>query len=224
MILPKFAPVIHVTSNTQALEQAHIAFDNGANGIFLINHKYSYKRLLEAYSLVRYTFPSSWIGLNFLDLEPMRALLELPLSANGIWTDSQGYTPSSIRMFRAALLAAKEQEGRTPFVHYAGTAVKYQPEDVSDDVAAVRNNKLFDVVCTSGDATGHAASVKKIKDMRNAIGTGGLLAVASGITPNNVLDYKPFVNSFLVATGISTSFDTLDPALVRDLADKLSKA
>jgi len=44
------------------------------------------------------------------------------------------------------------------------------------------------------------------------------LAVASGITPGNVAEHLEVVDCFLVATGISTSFEELCPKLTRDLA------
>ena len=43
---------------------------------------------------------------------------------------------------------------------------------------------------TSGAATGEAAPIEKIETFRQGIGTG-TLAVASGITPENVYDYAP---------------------------------
>lgn len=36
------------------------------------------------------------------------------------------------------------------------------------------------------------------------------LAIASGITPENIQDYLDFAGCFLVATGISKSFEELD--------------
>jgi predicted TIM-barrel enzyme len=52
--------------------------------------------------------------------------------------------------------------------------------------------------------------------MKRAIGDAPL-AIASGVTPENVPDYLPWADCFLVATGISYTFDELDPDRVRDL-------
>ena len=43
------------------------------------------------------------------------------------------------------------------------------------------------------------------------------LAIASGITPDNVTDYLPYSYAYLVATGIGKSFDELDPILTQKL-------
>jgi hypothetical protein len=46
-------------------------------------------------------------------------------------------------------------------------------------------------------------------------------ALASDVTPDNVGEYAPYVDCLMVATGISSSFDTLDPVLVARLASRL---
>nr|NIN71503.1 hypothetical protein [Gemmatimonadota bacterium]NIO31186.1 hypothetical protein [Gemmatimonadota bacterium] len=47
------------------------------------------------------------------------------------------------------------------------------------------------------------------------------LAIASGITPENVGDYLDVADCFLVATGISSSFTELDPVKVRSLIEQV---
>ncbi|MEO7729932.1 MAG: hypothetical protein ABIY55_03095 [Kofleriaceae bacterium] len=46
--------------------------------------------------------------------------------------------------------------------------------------------------------------------MREAIGPEGAIALASGITPENVGTYLPYVDAFLVGTGIEARFGVLD--------------
>ena len=78
----------------------------------------------------------------------------------------------------------------------------------------------MDVICTSGPATGLAADIEKIQRLYSARGEK-TLALASGITPENVSEYLPCADHFLVATGISRSFYMLDPEKVKLLADKI---
>lgn len=59
-----------------------------------------------------------------------------------------------------------------------------------------------------------------IQRMKQALGDTPL-AIASGITPENVADYLPHADSFLVATGISRSFTELDPVRVQALVDQV---
>ena len=46
-------------------------------------------------------------------------------------------------------------------------------------------------------------------------------SLASGVTPDNVGDYLPYVDAYLVATGIEEEFGVLDPARTKALADKV---
>ena len=78
--------------------------------------------------------------------------------------------------------------------------------------------KFTDVVTTSGSATGVAANVKKISDMREGCGSIAM-ALASGVTPENASQYATLVDAFLVATGISLpgDFYNLDPVRLTSL-------
>ena len=65
---------------------------------------------------------------------------------------------------------------------------------------------------TSGSGTGSAPDLEKIVAMSRA--TGGVLAIASGMTPWNVAQYAPYLSHILVATGIALDEHRID-------ADKL---
>ena len=84
--------------------------------------------------------------------------------------------------------------------------------------AALLAAKFMDVVTTSGSATGVAAHVKKISDMRAGCGDV-TMALASGVTPENASQYVTLVDAFLVATGISPpgDFYNLDPRRLETL-------
>jgi predicted TIM-barrel enzyme len=73
----------------------------------------------------------------------------------------------------------------------------------------------MDVVTTSGPGTGEAASVEKIRTMKNALGDFPL-AIASGLTPENVGDFRDLADCFLVASGISSSWTDFDPVRIKD--------
>lgn len=69
--------------------------------------------------------------------------------------------------------------------------------------------------------TGQAADIDKVCAMREGLGDGAL-ALASGVTPENVRAYLPYVDAFLVGTGIEASFGVIDEtklaALLRAMA------
>ena len=49
------------------------------------------------------------------------------------------------------------------------------------------------------------------------------MAIASGIRPDNVDDYLPYSDCYLVATGISGSFEYLDLGLAKELIATVRK-
>lgn len=53
--------------------------------------------------------------------------------------------------------------------------------------------------------------------MKLAVGSNAL-GIASGITPQNAVDYLSVADAFLVATGFSRSFTEFGPVKVRALA------
>ena len=81
-------------------------------------------------------------------------------------------------------------------------AFKKQREVKSDHykLSAQIATHFMDVVCTSGVKTGSAADIEKIRTFRSGCGDK-VLALASGVTPENVTDYIPYVDCILVATG-----------------------
>lgn len=210
--LPKFVPVIHVTSSKQAIEQADIAFDNGAGGIFLIDHYQDHKNLLKVYSEVRDAFLYNWIGVNYLDLTPYSAMALCDHSTvDGLWMDHiRGVEQKAINPNRNHLL-------------FAGTNFKYQGQTKIVDLPETnRVANMFDVTTTSGPATGHAPDIEKLELMKLAIGSRPL-ALASGVTLENVEGFMPHVDCFMVATGISKSGDCFDIAKLKAMANILNK-
>jgi hypothetical protein len=139
--------------------------------------------------------------------------LSLVARVDGLWTDNADPgTPAA-----SLAWSLKQRDGWTG-EYFGGVAFKYQREVEDVAAAAVAATTCMDVVTTSGAATGEAAGIEKIVAMKRAIGSFPL-AIASGISPENVGDYLPHVDCFLVATGISRGFHELDPGRTRALAD-----
>ncbi len=209
-------PVIHVESEGQAMENAFIAFEAGADGIFLINHDYDCGHLLKVFQAVRDKFPGWWVGLNCLDLYPDEVFDVIGNDVNGVWVDNAFVDETKEVQGYPEYVKQKRLRARWLGLYFGGVAFKYQRE-VEDLEKAVEIAKNYvDVITTSGPGTGLAADVGKIKRMRKAAGNFPL-AVASGITPENVADYLPYVDAFLVATGISKDFYNLEPVKVEAL-------
>jgi len=98
-----FLPVIHVEDMNQACINAEIAFDWGADGIFLIGHGMEFSTLNRVYDGVREIFPDRWIGINYLDRRS-HSLSILPSSANALWTDNGGIDDRGVSLSAGTFL------------------------------------------------------------------------------------------------------------------------
>jgi len=209
-------PVIHASTKEQALRNAEIARDAGCDGIFLINHVIGCHTLLEIHATVAAAYPNWWIGLNCLGLNPAAAFSKVTAQAGGIWVDNAMIEEDLEQQDDADAIESARRSAGWPGLYFGGVAFKYQRSVVDVQRAALIARNYMDVVTTSGSGTGMAANVAKIRAMKAALGDFPL-AIASGITPANIHEYLTCADCYLVATGISKSFDELDPELVRTL-------
>lgn len=208
-------PVIHVESQDQAIRNAALAKQSGCNGVFLINHSIGVSELLEAHRRVVEEMPGWWVGVNCLGVHPRQVFGLLNDAVRGVWVDNAQIDERADQQPTGkAILGARATSGWQG-LYFGGVAFKYQ-RTVEDLATAARvAAQYMDVVTTSGPRTGHAASVEKIRMMKNPIGDFPL-AIASGLTPLNVTDYLEVADCFLVATGVSSSWSELDPLRLND--------
>lgn len=213
-------PVIHAKDDYQIKYNAEIAFKAGADGVWLINHEMSAVDLIVHAQGVTKLYPEWFIGINCLDKDPEYMLNSAPYDIKGVWSDNAYIYENSEKQERASeiheLLKVYQQQGTT--LYFGGVAFKYQ-KPVSDCAKAAKIAKDYvDVVVTSGLATGEAADLDKIIRMKEAVGSFPL-AVASGITPENVKAYLPYTDCFMVATGVSKNFHEFDPVKLEKLIE-----
>jgi predicted TIM-barrel enzyme len=139
---------------------------------------------------------------------------------NGLWVDNARINELSVSQPDADEIAIARKASGWKGLYFGGVAFKYQ-RHVSDLSASAKiASRYMDVVTTSGPGTGLAANREKIVAMKQAMDDCPL-AVASGITPENVSDYLEVADCFLVATGISRSFTDFDPPAVSRLIDRV---
>jgi predicted TIM-barrel enzyme len=213
---PVVLPVIHVLDNSQAERNVRAAIGQGVAGVFLINHDFPYPQFLPVIRHVRRTFPSLWIGVNFLavtgkDAFPVLGDLQREaIVVDAYWADDARIDErrSSGDQIEAMEIAEARTRSGWNGLYFGGTCFKKQreiaPEHYATSASLAPN--FMDVVCTSGVATGKAADSGKIETFRSAIGEHAL-ALASGITPDNAQHYAASVDCFMVATGINEEGD-----------------
>ncbi len=88
--------------------------------------------------------------------------------------------------------------------------------------AAATAAAYMDVICTSGPGTGKEAQVDKVAAMHAGLPATGALALASGVTPENIDRFLPYVHAYLVGTGIEARLGVLDADLVGRLHGRIA--
>lgn len=213
-------PVVHVETLDQALRNVDLAHRCGAHGVWLINHTIGHEELYEIYTKIRRKFPKYWIGLNCLDLYPERAIRTMPRDVDGYWADNAAIDENSDKQPSAERVLKAIRSTGWQGLYFGGVAFKYQRRVDDLHSAGAKAGPYMDVITTSGPGTGMSALVSKIQYIKDGAGDKPV-AIASGVTPENVSLYMPYATCFLVATGISSSFTELDESKMRSLLDKL---
>lgn len=219
-----------------------IAVENGADGVFLIDQRVPERLVLELARAMARRHPDLWIGLNLLERGAYgpRAVLEFlrqeglvkrpaegPGGVRGLWCDCAGIECGANGRPVVTRDASDFAKARLPeeVLYFGGVAFKHQRPVPDSSLAAIGAAcaGFVDVVTTSGPATGVAAPPAKVRGLCAAMRGCDALALASGVTEENVGDY-PDVAAFLVGTGIEIEFGVLDPKRVRALADRIHRS
>lgn len=220
-------PVVHVQDTEHAIRNAGIAREAGADGVFLISMEgMPWWELANVKDQVKGEFGNWWVGVNYLG-EPIHEIFKIVDSrADGVWTDNAMINEKANAQLIADKVAdireAAIKRGQFSGLYFGGVAFKYiKPEVAREDlgVAAEIASRYMDVVTTTGTGTGSAPDVEKIQIMKAAIGDHPL-GIASGISPENVHQFREIADAFLVATSLLTPHtDEFDPARVKALVE-----
>jgi hypothetical protein len=216
-------PVVHPIARDAALESVRVASGAGCKGLFLINQGMGAEEVLGLVMDVRVRFPGLWVGVNLLGFTAAdvleRGLAGCDGRLDGIWADNAHVDEVAAEQPAAQSFVDARRARGWSGLYFGGVAFKYQREVPDDKLgrAAAAALPFVDVVCTSGPGTGHAAEVDKVASMRAGIADRGALALASGVTEDNVAGFLPHVDAFLVGTGIERELGVLEPARVERL-------
>ena len=211
MANPRIIPVIHYLDRETAFAEVGTAVLCGADGVFLISHHGNDEELLDVGVAIKRKHPGFPIGINLLStgaLEAARSATALAFPM--LWGDDLGVDSNGVTDAGRQIEALRH--GNPGFQVFASVAFKYRPHEQDPAKAAQNALAAGFIPTTSGSGTGSAPDLEKIVAMSSS--TGGVLAIASGMTPWNVAQYAPYLSHILVATGISLDEYRID-------ADKL---
>ena len=223
---PVVLPVVHPIGRPEALRSVGVAAEAGARGVFLIDQGIGERDVLRLVLEVRAHFPGLWVGVNLLRRSPAAAL-EVALAAcegriDGIWCDDAMIDEHAAAQPAAEEMLVVRRALRWTGLYFGGVAFKYQRTVAAPDLAraAAVASRYVDAICTSGPGTGLAADPEKLRAL-HAGANGHAVALASGVTADNVRAYLPYASALLVGTGIEERFGVIDP---RRLAALLAAA
>ena len=205
--------MIHHIDPDTTLAEAKLAIDCDADGVMLISHTGKDEELLEVACAAQRATRLFPVGVNLLSMSALDAAKRAQeLGLSWVWADSMGVTSRGLdAMGQQMQDFARAHPEMTLF---AGVAFKYQKPEPDPAEAAHQARLAGFVPTTSGVGTGHAPDIEKIRSM----GQSGVLAIASGMTPENVGFYAPYLTHVLVATGVGRTEHHIDPAKLSRLA------
>lgn len=209
-------PVIHVESSNHVIRNTEIARSEAADGVFLISMKASTRALSDAYESVRKEYPDLWIGVNRYPLPAVRMFNGIEHNLSGIWADDARIDERKDDQVEARKISDAKNDSKWNGLYFGGVAFKYQRPVIDLEKAARIATSYMDVITTSGDKTGKAPEIRKIERMKNAIGSFPL-AIASGISIDNVVDFKDIADCFIVSTSLlKPETEEFDPSRIHD--------
>jgi predicted TIM-barrel enzyme len=199
----KFLAVIHVHDIEQVIFNINVARNLNADGVFLIDHfnSNSFNKIIEKF-VNEYQTPEFSVGVNFLGKNNIEALkLSAQLKCRMLWVDNANVDVPG----QAEALAFKEAQSKleNPPVLFGGVQFKYQNDRGKSNImqSIINTENLVDIPTLSGDGTGKAADVLFIKQAHSA-SLGCSLAIASGVSVDNIELFLPYIDYYLVASSI----------------------
>lgn len=204
----RILPVVHHLDLALSYDQIALAFEVGADGVFVISHGGDDTELMDVIIEQKKLYSERYIGVNFLSMHnPVRAYnVAATTGADAVWLDNAGVDSTSLVQGQLVVDAKRARAGNQHI--FASVAFKYQAPEPAPAQAALNALYLGFIPTTSGPGTGQAPDVQKIIDMSAA--TNGILGIASGMTPENVELYAPYLSHILVATGVSQDMHHFD--------------
>jgi hypothetical protein len=209
VVLHMIQPYIPLGDNVvdHTLKQCDIAVDNGADGVCIIAGKLgiTIHQLNEAARLIKVKYPKTFVVINYL-IDPSFSMRMLPHYVDGIWTDQgvdgRGFQKDVIET--SCVRRRMDWNGIwfTGFFHKGGDL--RQPENeklkiLTDDLLELHQSVI---PTTTGLGTGIPADISSIQRLYKMIDGRKKMAIASGITIENVSSYLPYIEYFFVGTGV----------------------
>jgi hypothetical protein len=205
-------PVININEKAQTVEQAGLAFENEAAGVYLINHHNNgLHNQIDAYNAVAQQYPDKFIGLNIVYLptsfETFNFVRNIANSGyiarlpDAIWFDDAGQGAEITHEIR------QEDPDLAAIKYLGGIAFKYKNFFSKNSARAVKEvyrlSQYVDVVAANSDDMGVPLSLDKVQSLKQAA-AGKPIAIDGGITSDNMPSFNGNVDQILASESIET--------------------
>lgn len=203
---------MHITLDTELwMQNIEFAHAEGADGIFIIRDyetPTTNEDALGAYHWTRnqYKYQNWWVGLNMLGWKPHEVVTKVDDKVSGLWFDEPYIDEDredGASYFDSVAETSSILHLPLPPLLVPCVAMKYrpQPKDLTKVVKMIERSA--DVIATSGEETGKAPDIEKIKKLRAA--TEKPIGLCSGVDAQNVNQFVGAgVNLFIIWTGLAT--------------------
>lgn len=205
----QFLVALHVKSPDQALEEAYnILTQQGAHGIFLSNKginvgsgRQDRPNLFTLASEIKQQFPDHFIGINPLDRSTQEAIQQLPKELDGLWVDDGGVKENETGAFLIPDLI--EPIAKIKKRYFGSIAFKCQEQPRNIRLVAECAGKHFGTIITSGTEIGKSPTLERMYALRQVVGDTIRLGIAGALTAENVSNFLPFTDVFIVASSLN---------------------
>ena len=217
--------VVHVEhqQTVLAMQEARLAYEHGADGAIFIasTSGVPYTQIQDAYRAARAILNRQWfLGVNFLDLDPIRAVRNMPVGCSGLQLDDMGVDETlndDDITIRLEYLWKEFRKTHPRGLLLGGVDFKGHKKRDPERVARL-SAPYCHLATSSGVATGVAAEIERLKKV--ILGAGDtMVGLASGIRTDNVAGYKiEGVRAFLVNTSLNDDKGRLVGTKITELA------
>lgn len=208
-------PVVHVIETSEDVfdqinfdENLSRCFSANVDGVFLVNNDCSSFSLINAYIYAKNKYPLKWIGLNYLGNCYEAIHFAKYLNVDGLWLDNIGVFDEDVN--RAEFIQSYIQFIKLKALIFGGICFKYQRQPENPTLTASNASKFTDVITTSGNGTSHPIEIEKLQKIYDGVSNTNFIAVASGISCDNVRDILPYVDVFMMHTSVVDSDNLFD--------------
>jgi uncharacterized protein len=215
-------PVIQIETGRQVEANLKIVQDSGCDGAFLIDMiGYGAQRLVDLAQYGQAGVPDIWVGLNFKNTSVEKVFENLGDNISGIWVHDAGINEKDPEQYQADDIHREREMSGWTGLYFGGVAFEDQPQILNLENVTKTAVDYVDVVTTSGTKTGAFAGIDKIRVMKQVLGKAPL-AVAGGISPENVSGYLKYADCFLASSSLQIpGTANFDPERVRALVQAI---